>query len=428
MLFTHTNLVTPQGVRTDCCLAIREGKIDAIAPSLLPFPEEEVRDGQTLLFLPGLVNTHCHISMTLLRGLTDHLPLSRWLGEQIFPAESRLTRQAVYAGALLGIGEMLACGVTACNDMYYFSEEVCKAVAESGIRGQIALDGFAFDPALKNRFSIDEGALRAYVEENKTRCPERLTPGLCIHAEYTSTPERCRRLIALAGELGCRVQLHLSETASEVEGCLSRHGMTPPAYFDSLGLFDLPVTAAHAVHLTTNNRLLLGEKGVFVSHCPSSNLKLGSGFADILAMEKAGICVTLGTDGASSNDALNLLGDLRLMALLQKGLHRDPACFTALQALTIASRNGALSQGRPNAGLLEEGRDADLFALDLSAENLIPAADPLQAAVYAAHPKNVALTMVAGRILYERGHFFTIDMEKVKADCRQWATTITASS
>ena len=420
MLLSQIYYVTDQMDIAKADISIQNDTITAIG-RLCAAPGEEVIDGTGLLLLPGLCNTHCHVPMTLLRGQSDHLPLDQWLQSQIFPAENHLTKEAVYYGALLGIAEMLSCGVTSFDDMYYFSDAVCQAVVESGICANVAMDGFAFDPALQNRFSISLEELEDFYLRNHDRCPQRLTIDFCIHAEYTTTPERCVALIGLAKKYQARVQLHLAETASEVEGCLLRHQKTPVRYFESLGLFDLPVTAAHCVHLTDEDRSILAKNRVFVSHCPSSNCKLGSGIADLSALRQAGVLVTLGTDGASSNDSLNLLGDLRLSCLLQKALHQDPTVFTAKDALQMATSTGFHAQGRMDSGVIQVGKRADLFALRLTDENMAPANQLLQTAVYAANPKNVAFTMVHGQILYRDGAFLTIDVPTVQQKVTEFA-------
>ena len=216
-----------------------------------------------------------------------------------------------------------------------------------------------------------------------------------------------------AKEIGANMHIHISETKKETDECIARHGKTPVAYFNDLGVFDNHVTAAHCVWLTEQDKQILADKKVSVAHCPISNLKLGSGIANMFSLMEKGINISIGTDGVASNDNLNFLEDMKLTALLQKGLHRNPAIFPASEVFKMASQNGALSQNRMQTGALKLGNQADIIAIDYHSINLLPCIDVISSLVYATLPSDVKMTMVNGKILYENGQFHTIDIEKV---------------
>lgn len=415
MLFKNISYFSPKGEVVKNAFVLTEGELIKYAGTAMPqiSANEEIFDGTDKLLLPGFVNTHCHVPMVIMRGLGGSLPLDRWLNEAVFPAEAHLEQEDVYYGALLGIAEMLKSGITSFNDMYYFSGRICDAAIESGINANIAMDGFAFNPAMKNRFSIEKETLESFFKEYNNRENGRIKTDMCIHAEYTTTYERCAALSDIALSLGANVQLHLSETSDENNGCIERHKKTPAQYFEDMGLFKNKTTAAHCVHLTDNDIEILKRNGVSVSHCPVSNLKLASGFADIAKMTENGINVTLGTDGAASNDNLNILEEIKTASMLQKALHGNAALMPPAQMLKIASLNGALSQGRENTGKIEAGCFADFAVADFNMENMTPAGDMLNTFVYSALPENICLTMCRGKTLYRKGEFLTIDIEKV---------------
>ena len=413
MLFKNINYLSPEGKLIKNAFVLTEGEIIKYVGKDMPLTDTtDIYDGTDKLLLPGFVNTHCHVPMVIMRGLGGSLPLDRWLSEAIFPTEAKLDAEDVYYGALLGIGEMIKSGITSFNDMYYFSNRICDAVIESGISANIAMDGFAFDPALNNRFSIEKDALTDLFSAYNGKDKGRLKIDMCIHAEYTTTYERCLALSNIAKELGANVQLHLSETSSENNGCIERHGKTPSEYFEEMGLFENKTTAAHCVHLTDNDIEILKRNSVTVAHCPISNLKLASGFANIAKLNKNGVNVTIGTDGAASNDNLNILEEIKTASMLQKALNGDAALMPPNEILKMATVNGAISQGRQNTGKIAEGYYADLVVADFDAVNMTPAGDMLNTFVYSALPENIVLTMCRGKEVYRDGIFKTIDIEK----------------
>ena len=361
-------------------------------------------DGRDGLVMPGFYNAHCHAAMTLERGVGSDLNLMDWL-HQIFPIEDRLTPEHVFNGTRLAILEMLRRGTVAFADMYFHMDEVAQAAVSMGIRANICRGCNSSEglDATRDLYRAHEGEGDGLVK---------VYTGL--HSEYLTTPEVAAYALETAKALDTGIHVHIAETRSETDGCIARHGVTPVKYFDNLGFFERPTIGAHLVHVTDEDIEILASRGVFAAHNPASNLKLASGVAPVAKMLAKGVLVALGTDGPSSNNVLDMLGDMRLASLLQKGVFGDPTLLPAKEALAMASRTGAEALGYMDCGLIENGMRADMILLDGSAENLLPGPDPIADAVYAAQGMNVALTMVNGRILYEDGKFTTFDENEVK--------------
>ncbi len=382
--------------------ACPEGKYDAV---------KDCRGG---LLIPAFYNTHCHAAMTLFRGYADELPLDRWLNERIFPAEDRLTCDAAYVASQLACAELLRSGTVSFSDMYMFEDATAQAVEECGMKANLARGIVSFDDSAD--FAADSRireAMQLYRSCNGA-ADGRIRVELSLHAEYTNVP----RFSAFVAELCCRegiaLQLHLSETAGEHERCIEKYGYTPTEFFRRAGAFDTRVTAAHCVWVSDRDIETLAEHGVFVSHNPASNLKLGSGIMPYAKMKRAGVRMSLGTDGAASNNAQSILRELQLAALIHKGRCCDPELASASELLHMATRGGALAQGREDCGALEVGMRADAVLIDLNAVNMQPAEELLSALVYSADTSNVLMTMCDGRILYENGEYKSIDIEQVR--------------
>lgn len=377
------------------------------------------KDMKGALLIPGFVNAHTHAAMVLLRGYGWGLPLDRWLNEKIFPVEDRLTEADMRAGNAFAQMEMLASGTTSYSDMYYIMDTAGELCVQSGMKLNIGR------PILS--FSEEEGWQENERARDSLRLFEtwhgkengRIRVDFGVHAEYTNRARCVREYAALCREKGARMHIHLSETYKEHEECKAKYNKTPAQWFAELGLFENPVTAAHGVYLEEADMELLQTQGASVMHCPTSNMKLGSGFANVKRMLELGLNVALGTDGASSNDNLNMMEELHLAALLQKGLHRDPTALSNAGALWMATRSGALAQGRPETGLLAVGKKADIAAISMDAPHMYPCFDPLAALCFSAQGSDVCMTMVDGRILYENGEFYTIDAEKARYEARQ---------
>ncbi len=375
---------------------------------------DRVIDGRGRLLTPGLVNAHCHSAMTLLRGYGEDLPLDRWLTERIFPAEDRLDDRSVYLSSKLAIAEMLAGGVTSFSDMYFFCDATARAVAEGGIKANLSRSIVSFDENAD--YSADSRIREALALHAAWNGAEegRIRVDLSLHAEYTNVAPCVRYVAECAKKLSARVQIHLSETEKEHRECLGRHGVTPARFFLDNGLFDVPVVAAHCVYLDDADREILASHGATAVHNPISNLKLGSGVMPLGKTLAAGVSVALGTDGAASNNRLDLLREMQTAVLLEKGMTQRPEGLTAAEGLRLAAQNGAKAQGREDSGRLQVGCCADLVLFDLTGLHNLPVTSPATALAYSARSSDVCLTMVDGRILYENGEFTTLDVEKLK--------------
>lgn len=377
----------------------------------------EVIDGAGRLLMPALYNTHAHSPMVLLRGYAENLPLDRWLNEKCFPFEAKMTGDDCYWGTLLACAEMARFGVVSFTDMYYNAERSAQAVLESGIKANLGSAPVLLgDTPLAER--AEYGETLAMIEHWHGAGDGRIRIDCALHSEYLTTEPVVRDVVAFAKECGLRLHIHLSETAKEVEECRGRHnGLSPVAYFDGVGLFEVPTTAAHCVWVDEADMDILAARGVFVANNPASNLKLGSGFAPIPRMFEKGINVCLGSDGMASNNNHNLFHDLYLQAMVYKGASLDPTAVTPQQALRAATRTGALSQGRADCGLVREGMRADLCLLDITGPSWCPATDLAYNLVYAGNGADVVLTLCDGRVVYAQGAFPTVDVERAKAEC-----------
>lgn len=413
MLLSNIAVLQSDGTLLDgMSVAVRGSRIVSLGKDKPAGDWGEVIDGKDRLLIPGLVNAHTHVPMTLMRGYGDDMPLDRWLYDRIFPFEDKLTGEDVYWGSLLGITEMLASGTTSFSDMYYFCDEIIRAVLESGIKANIGRGVSCFDPAKKFR------DLPAYHEMKEMLNYQNAEDGriridAAPHSEYTTRPDILADIADFAAENQLRIQVHLSETDKEQHECVGRHGKTPACVMDEAGLFNLPVTAAHCVWLTDSDIDLLASKHVFVAHCPQSNLKLASGIAQVEKMRRAGIAAALGTDSAASNNNLDMIEEMRSAALLAKGVSLDPCALPAGETLKMATRIGALSQGREDCGDIAEGYRADMAVLSMKRPAMNPCHSALSNLLYAAGCADVEMTIVDGRIVYRNGEYPTLDIEKI---------------
>lgn len=416
ILFKNITILYENGdVSANMYLAVQDKKILYIgkaAPKDVSF--DRVIDGTNKLLCPGFYNCHTHSPMTLFRGYAEDLPLSRWLHEKIFPAEDRLYPQAIHAATLLSAAEMIKNGTISCSDMYFFCDQIADSIASSGMKANISRSMVAFDPNITadndDRFKEAMNLYRDY----HNSADGRIKVDMSVHAEYSTVAAMPRYLSDFALEHGLAIQVHISESASEHKECLERHGMTPTEFFFKNGLFRVPVIAAHCVHLSDNDIKIFAEHGATAVHNPSSNLKLGSGIMRLGDLLDAGVNVTLGTDGAASNNALDILKEAYLAAILQKGVTGDTSKLSSARFLPLLTENGAKAQGRVDCGKIKEGYAADLVMMDLDALNVIPVYNPCDSFLYSANSSNVVMTMVDGKILYENGEYKTLDIEKIK--------------
>lgn len=408
-------------VLEDAAIAINHGCIAAVGPRdtlATQWQADKITDLGQAIVLPGLVNTHTHAAMTFLRGLADDLPLMTWLTGHVFPVEQHLTPEIVEWSTLLGHAEMLRTGTTACVDMYLIEDAVFRAARTSGIRCHGGEAVFNFPGA----GSPSPEATLDIIREHAARHAHdpRISVMVCPHAVYTTTPELLQRCRALADELHLPLHIHLAESVAETAQCLELWGKRPIPYCADLGLLKHDTWLAHVVDTTDEELDILAEAGVVVAHNPSSNMKLASGTANIPAMLERGIRVTLGTDGAASNNRLNMYTEMGRAALLHKLVGGDPTLMPASTVLHMATRQGAMAlHGQVPAGQIAAGHIADLTALDTTAPNLQPMYNAPSHLVYAATGMETRLTMVEGEVLYEDGHFTRFDYPALCAEMAQ---------
>ncbi|MFA5896578.1 MAG: amidohydrolase [Thermoplasmata archaeon] len=358
---------------------------------------ETVLEAKGKIALPGLVNLHTHASMTLFRGFGDDLSLQTWLETKIWPYEAKLTPEDIYWGAKLACLEMIKTGTTTFLDMYFHMDMVAKAVKEMGLRAFLS-EGFidmGFPSRAQEQFKAVDEANRK-IEAMKS---PRITPALGPHAIYTVSEDSLLKFRDLADKKGYRIHTHLSETKREVDDCVSQHGMRPAQYLDKLGILAKDVIVAHGCWLDPSEIEILAHTGTKVAHCPTSNMKLASGQAmPYAAMKEAGIVMGLGTDGAASNNNLDLFEAMKFAALFQKFAHRDPTILPAHEAWQLATLGGARALG-VDAGLIQEGRLADLLLVDLRRAELTPRHDDVSNWVYSAHGNIVDTVICDGQVL-----------------------------
>jgi 5-methylthioadenosine/S-adenosylhomocysteine deaminase len=381
-----------------------------------------VISGARRLLMPGLVNSHSHLPMAVLRGFADDYRLKEWLFEHIFPAEGRLDERCIAAGVRLGLAECLRFGVISCTEMYFHLPRIAEAVLETGFKANISNALLCLDMG-KFDFEKDRGVMetREVLAQYKGRGDGRLIVDAGIHAEYTSGPEAWRKSVDFANEHDLRFHIHLSETENEHNECIKKYGKTPTEVLHENGVFSRKTTAAHCCWLSEGDMDILAASGATAAHCPVSNLKLSSGIAPVTKMLARGLNVGLGTDGACSNNNHDMFEEVKTAALLQKYLTGDPSALPAYQAIKLATVNGAVGQGREGeTGRVAAGYDADLIMLNTDAPHLFPLNDPCAAVAYSARGSDVCVTMVQGKILYENGEYTTIDLGKTRHEVERY--------
>jgi len=372
----------------------------------------DVYDGKGKLLMSGFYNSHAHTPMTLMRGYGENMSLQDWLTKRIFPFEDKLNGEAVYAGMLLGIAESLRFGIVSTTDMYYFCDDMARAVLETGVKNNLGrgVVNFSEDADIESLQGIQE-TKRLY-EAYHNAGNGRLKIDVSLHGEYTSNPKTALYLADYMKSTGLNMHVHVSETEFEHEECKKRHRLTPVQYLSMHGIFDTKATAAHCVWLEGEDFDILKEKGVTVASCPISNMKLASGVCNVPLLLKKEVNVAIGTDSVASNNSLNMIEEIKVFAIANKGKQYDPTLITPVEALKAATYAGAKGQGREDCGKLAVGYKADLIVLDLSQPHMHPVHNLANNVVYSASGSDVLLTMVDGRVLYRDGEFLTIDLEK----------------
>lgn len=383
----------------------------------LGWKPERVIDGKDHLCLPGLINCHTHAAMTLLRSYADDLPLMHWLEKKIWPMEARLTGDDVYWGTLLAIVEMIESGTTTFSDMYFFTDRVAEAVEVSGVRACLSRGLIGIGDSAEQ--GLEES--RELLEKWQGAADGRISIWLGPHAPYTCPPDFLDKVLTLAQDYRAGIHIHVAETKDEIEQIAREYGKTPVAYLSERGVFRFPVLAAHCVYLTEEDIETLAAAGAAVAHNPESNMKLASGIAPIPELLAAGVTVGIGTDGASSNNNLDMFEEMRTAALLHKVNKGDPQVLPASQVLSMATRDGARALRLDDLGLLQPGYKADLILVNLNEAHLHPRHNPVAHMVYSARGGDVETVIIDGRIVMEGRKILTIDKERVLAEVEERA-------
>ena len=375
-----------------------------------PQGEYEEIDAKGDILMPGFVNAHTHLPMSLLRGVGEDLPLMEWLTTKIFPLEAKFTDEDIYYGTMAAMIDHIKGGQTSFVDMYYGIEAIAKAVHDSGVRA--LLSRCVAGTSLKET-EVSRKQASDFVEKYKNDAL--IEPYYTIHAEYTCSDEVVKNVAEMALRDSVQIGVHLSETTSEHEGCKERHnGLSPAEYMNEMGVFDSRAVAAHCLWVEDSDIALLAKKNVTVGSCPTSNLKLASGIAPVVKMMNMGVNVAIGTDGASSSD-LDMISELRLCALLQKGSNLDATIMPKEVPLKMACQNGA-KLFNANIGVVETGAKADLILINTDNERFLPRSGLLSHLVYSSLGRDVRMTMVNGKVLYLDGVIRSFDEELIKKE------------
>jgi len=420
--------IEPEGVTLEGhALVVDGGRIVALLPAeeaAAQFaPRERVRLAEHVL-LPGLVNLHTHAAMTLLRGYADDLPLMRWLEERIWPAEARQMSPAfVRDGTLLACWEMLRGGITCFNDMYFFPEAAAEAALEAGMRAALGITVIEFPTAYAS--DADDYLSKGLATRDALRDEPLLSFCLAPHAPYTVSDATFERIAVLAGQLDLPVHIHIHETRAEIEESLRRHGVRPLERLHRSGLLGPGLIGVHAAHLDTDEIRLLAKHDCSIAHCPTSNMKLASGIAPVIVKLEHGLRIGLGSDGAASNNRLDLFREMRHAALLGKAVSGNAAAFDAHEMLRMATLNGAAALGlEREIGSLLPGKAADLCAVRLDDWTLQPCYDPVSHLIYVAGREHVSHTWVAGRLRIREGEPVDFDSRRLIEIANLWHTKL----
>ena len=413
MLFRNVSLLDENfSLCQDMYLATKDDSIVYVGKTKPSGDFGREYDGKNRLLTPGFYNAHAHSPMALMRGYGENLALQDWLNTRIFPFEDKLSGNAVYWATMLCMAESIRFGIVSSSDMYYFTEDMVRAVLDSGAKNNISR-------AISNPFGTPVSELPSIREMRESVRFNGLGNGrvkidASLHAEYTSDEATARAVADFAAEENLNMHVHVSETKLEHEECKERRGgRTPVRYLNDCGIFDTPSIAAHCVWIEGEDYDILKEKGVTVATNPVSNLKLASGICDVPALLEKGINVAIGTDSVASNNNLSFLEEIKTMALVAKVKHMDPTLITPAQALYAATRGGALAQGRSDCGVLKEGMKADILAFRTDTPEMNPVHDMTNNMVYSVSDGDIAMTVIDGEVLYDDGEFTNLDIERI---------------
>ena len=420
----HVVPVEPRGVLNDHAVAINDGRIVAVLPTAQALQRYDAREIVRLdrhVLIPGLVNLHCHAAMTLMRGIADDVALMPWLQQHIWPAEAKhVSDEFVHDGSLLAMAEMLRGGVTCVNDMYFFPEATARAALRAGIRAMLGVIAIEFPSAYAADAAgyLQKGLATRDAYQGETLLDFALAP----HSPYTVGDEMLKRIAVLAEELDLPIHCHVHETLAEIEQGLAQHGVRPFERLRRLGVVGPRLIAVHSVHMDGIELDTMAREGVSVAHCPSSNLQLASGIAPVAGMRERGIRVGVGTDGAASNNRLDVLTEMRMAALLAKVSSGDAGVVSAADCLEMATLQGARALGLDDRiGSIAAGKSADLAAVELSSVETLPCFDPVSHLAYAAGREHVTHVWVEGRARLLDRALEGLDEEDLRDKARWWA-------
>ena len=411
ILSPNTDYKTPQSI------LIKDDLIAEIADEI-SYDADKVIDAEGKILLPGFINTHTHLSMTLFRGLADDLSLDSWLNDHIWPMEANLNGEYCYIGALLGACEMIKSGTTTFSDMYFYMEDVAHAVDEAGLRACLSHGMIDFDDEVKRKAEIAEN-LKLY--ENCNNMAEgRIKVFLGPHSPYTASEALLKKVREIADEKNIPIHIHVSETQKEINDSLEAKGLRPFEYLEKIGFLGSDVVAAHCVWLSNSEIDIIKKHDVKISHNPCSNMKLASGTAPVSKLIENGVCVGIGTDGASSNNNLDLIEELKTASLLQKVSTLDPKVLNSDEAILMGTLKGAEVLGlESEIGSVEVGKKADLILIDTNTANMTPQSSTLSSnVIYSANGSNVDTTICNGKILMEDKKILVLDEEEIYAKAR----------
>ncbi|HET9580462.1 MAG TPA: TRZ/ATZ family hydrolase [Usitatibacter sp.] len=419
----HIAPVAPRHVLDDHAIAVDAGRIVAVLPRAEAFARFDARRVVNLdrhVVVPGFVNLHCHAAMSLLRGIADDLPLMTWLQEHIWPAEAKHVHdEFVHDGSLLAFAELLRGGTTCMNDMYFYPGATARAALRAGIRAALGVIAVEFPSAYAT--DAADYLQKGLATRDAYRGEPLLSFCLAPHAPYTVSDETLRHIAVLAEELDAPIHTHVHETQSEIDSSVARHGVRPLERLKRLGIVGPHLIAVHSVHVNEGEMDVMAREGVSVAHCPSSNLKLASGFAPVAAMRSRGIRVGLGTDGAASNNRLDMMTEMRTGALVAKAASGDASAVGAFEALEMATLEGARALGLDrDIGSIQPGKWADLTAVELASFETLPCFDPVSHVVYAAGREHVTHVWVAGEPRLEERRLTGIDEQDLLDKARWW--------
>jgi len=400
-------------------LLIKDDLIAEISDEIDDSNADKIIDAEGKILLPGLINTHTHLSMTLFRGLADDLSLDSWLNDHIWPMEANLNGDYCYIGALLGAVELIKSGTTTFSDMYFYMEDVARAVDDAGIRAVLSYGMIDFGDAERREAEIKENM--ALYDACNGMADGRIKVFFGPHSPYTASEELLVKVRELADEHNIGIHIHVSETQKEINDSLDERGIRPFEYLEKIGFLGPDVVAAHCVWLSDEEIEIIKKHGVKVSHNPCSNMKLASGVAPVSKLIDNDICVSIGTDGASSNNNLDLIEELKTASLLQKVSTLDPKVLTSDEAIEMATIKGAEALGLDDEiGSIEVGKKADIILIDTNSANMVPDSSSLSSnVIYSANGSNVDTTICNGKILMENKKLTTLDEDEIYAKAKQ---------